>query len=267
LNVNIPPAIAEMGPVLSEFFEAMVHKLTVNAHKDAIRDDDIDGLLARMAEEIQEFRDQRAENPEDPNMLSEMADVGNFAFLLFAFLRSKGVRDAREEFIDEYFTVDIARGRILCRKTRSGSPYRVGEEVQGTGNPVRIRTQHAVSGTTISLLRRDIVWWKANGEWPKIGLIYKRIGYYSPERVSAGKTVDSLDNLMSLFHPPEKNRLPFISQYKPKGREGSANFGKWIYQRRHAFELIRVGYWDSPEEAAREGIKAWKSKIRSKGNG
>jgi hypothetical protein len=236
----------------------MVHKLTVNAHKDAIRDDDIDGLLARMAEEIQEFRDQRADNPEDPNMLSEMADVGNFAFLLFAFLRSKGVRDAREEFIDEYFTVDIARGRILCRKTRSGSPYCIGEEVTGTGHPVRIRTQHAVSGTTISLLRRDIIWWKAKGEWPKLPLQYR-----DPRPMH---TIDCIANLVQEEAKQDADRLPFISQYKPKGREGSANFGKWVYQRRHAFELVRVGYWDSPEEAAREGIKAWKAKIRSKGN-
>lgn len=259
MNVNIPPALSSMGPVLLEFFEGMVYKLHVNSHKDALRGDDIDGLLAKMEEEIKEFREQRIQDASDPNMLSELADTANFAFLLYAYLRSKGVRTAREEFIDEYLRIDAKNGRVFCKKTRSGSRYKVGDEITGYGNPVRIRTQHAVSGTTVSLLRRDLVWWEEFGYWPQLGLTYK-----FPEYAIGRNTVDSISNLLRLSEdiPGTTKNFPFVSQYRPKGRESNKNYGRWVYQRRHKFKLIRVGYWDSPEEAAREGIKMWKEKTR-----
>jgi len=252
MNVSVPPAIAEMGLPLQEFFSAMVHKLAVNSHKDAIREDDIDGLLQKMQDEIEEFREQRVLDESDPAILSELADIGNFCFLLYAFVRAKGVKDAKEQFIDEYFEVDIYRGKILCKKTRSGSPYRVGDEVLGSGKPVRIRTQHALSGTTISVLRRDIVWWKANGEWPKYPVRHRAFSGTNPDRISN----------LRLETPKGDRKFPFVSQYCPRGKEHVKNFGKWVYQRRHAFRLVRVGYWDTPEEAAREGLKAWKRRTK-----
>lgn len=260
MNINIPPALSGMGPVLSEFFEGMLFKLNVNSHKDALRSDDIDGLLAKMEDEIREFRDQRIQDADDPNILSELNDVANFAFLLYAYLRSKGVRTAREEFIDGYLRVDTEHGKVYCKKTRSGSPYKVGEEIKGTGSPVRIRTQHAVSGATISMLRRDLVWWQEYGYWPS-GLVYKFPDYHMPPH-----TVDRLNNL---FLPGEdgeivdgEKKFPFVIQYKPKGRENTQNFGRWVYQRRHALKLVRVGYWSTAEEAAHEGLKKWKAKTR-----
>lgn len=255
MNVNIPPAILEMGPVLSEFFESMVHKLNVNSHKDAIRGDDIDGLLAKMEEEIREFREQRIMDAEDPNILEELADVANFAFLLYAYLRARGVRDTKERFIDEFMFIVSEQGRVYCKKTRSGSPLKVGDEIRGTWRNGRcfIRMQHSGSGMALSVARSDLVYWAKTGKWP--------IGPF--RYVNGDKSDDRYDNLDMVSPASEDRQFPFVSQYKPRGKENSANYGRWVYQRRHAFRLVRVGYWDTQEEAAREGLKEWKRKIQN----
>ena len=259
MNIAIPPALSGMGSTLNEFFEAMIFKLNVNSHKDALRGDDIDGLLAKMEAEIKEFREQRIQDANDPNILAELADVANFAFLLYAYLRAKGVRTDREEFIEEYLQIDAEHGKIYCKKTRSGSRYKVGDEVTGYGSPVRIRTQHALSGANISLLRRDLVWWQEYGFWPTSNLVYKFPEYDMPPY-----TVDRISNLLSAEEDQEARvSFPFVSQYRPRGRESNQNYGRWVYQRRHKFKLIRVGYWDTPEEAARLGLIAWKAKTRN----
>ena len=256
MNVNIPPAILEMGPVLSEFFEAMVHKLNVNSHKDAINGDDIDGLLAKMQGEIEEFREQRIQDAEDPNILTELADTANFAFLLYAYLRARGVRDMRERFIEEFFDINPDEGAIYCRKTRSGSPLKVGDEIRGTWRNGRcyMRTQHSISGTTISVARSDLVYWAKVGKWPVGPFRY----------LNGNKGDDRYENLDMVSPLPDKKTFPFVSQYLPKGRENNANYGKYVYQRRHAFRLVRVGYWDTQEDAARKGLVAWKEKIKEK---
>lgn len=264
MNVHIPPAIQDLSPVLSEFFDGMIHKLNVNSHKDAIRGDDIDGLLAKMADEIQEFRDQRLQDAADPNILSELADIGNFAFLLYAYLRHQGVMDLKERFIREFYTVDTATGRIFCAKTRSGSPLKVGEEVTGTerNGVTYIRAQHTASGATIYLARRDIVWWAEHGQWPVHPLHYNEAGYSAKFNYTDGlRTKDAVSNLV--YGPiPGKKKYPYVSRYAPQGREGTKNWGKWVYQRRHKLRLIRVGYWDTEEEAAREGVQSWKEATR-----
>jgi hypothetical protein len=80
---------------------------------------------------------------------------------------------------------------------------------------------------------------------------------------TAPATIDNINNLYIRIDLSKRNgRLPFVSQYRPRGREGSANFGKWVYQRRHAFKLIRCGYYDTAEEAATQGLKDWKEKTR-----
>lgn len=250
-----------MAPMLSEFFDAMVHKLNVNSHKRAITDDDIDGLLVKMATEIAEFQEQRHENPGDPNMLAELADISNFSFLLFAFLRNKGVQDLREQFLSEFFTIDPERGRVFCKRTRAGSRLRVGDEVEGTerNGVVYIRAQHSISGATISLPRRDVIWWYSTGKWPDRPLVYRDLP--RPGYAAGHATPDQLVNLMKQDAPPPA-KPPFVTRYAPKGKEGGKNYGRYVYQRRHRLKLVRVGYWDTPEDAACEGLKKWKEKTR-----
>lgn len=261
MNVHIPPSLQPMAPALSEFFDSMVFKLEVNSHKKALTDDDIDGLLEKLGEEIQEFREQRIADARDPNILSELADTGNFAFLLYAFLRSRGVMDLKERFIRDFYRVDSMAGRIFCNKTRSGSKLKIGDEVTGSvrNGVMYIRAQHTASGAAIYLPRRDIVWWNAYGSWPAYPLTYKEPE--PPEEYAAN--IDALSNLV--YGPvPNKPKYPYVSRYAPKGRENSEHFGKFIYQRRHQYKLVRApGYWDTEEEAAREGLKAWKEKTRN----
>lgn len=246
-----------MGPTLTEFLEAMVHKLNVNSHKDAINADSVDGLLAKMQDEIAEFREQRIQDATDPNILGELADSANFCFLIYAYLRARGVKDMRERFIDEFFSIDAGNGKVYCRKTRSGSPLKVGDEILGSmrNGRVFIRSQHALSGAAVSVARSDLVYWAKTGQWPACRFRYKN-GDTDDDRF------DNLDPITAGVTDDKK--FPFVSQYRPKGREGQKNWGKWVYQRRHAFELVRVGYWDSPEDAAREGIIAWKARIKEK---
>lgn len=241
-----------MSNLLNEFFGGMVHKLYVNSHKDAIRDEDIDSLIGLMVDELQEFKDQRDADIHDPNSLAEIVDVANFCFLLYAHLRSKGVKDMQERFLEEYFDVDVARGLVFCKKRRAGSPLQVGQEVKGTiRSGVRhIRSQHSPTGTSVSVSIRDVVWWKHHGKWPERPLTYRED--------SAG---DGIDNLVECNEMGAK-RYPFASRYAPVGRESNKNFGKWIYQRRHLFKLVRVGYYDTEEEAAVKGLRDWKEKTR-----
>lgn len=242
-----------MSNLLTEFFEGMVHKLHVNSHKDAIRDEDIDSLIALMVDELQEFKDQREKDINDPNSLAELQDISNFCFLLYAHLRSKGVKDMRERFLEEFYDVDVEQGLVYCKKRRAGSPLHPGDPVNGVvRNGVRyIRAQHSPTGTSLSVAIRDIVWWKHHGRWPDRPLSYVVEG--------AG---DGIHNLVESNEVPAK-RFPFVSRYCPRGRETNQNYGKWVYQRRHLFKLVRVGYYDSEEEAAVQGLRDWKERIKN----
>lgn len=257
MNIVLPQSLGPLAPLLGEFFEAMAFKLAVNSHKDAIGEDDVDILIDRMMEELQEFKEQRLADATDPNMLAEMADTSNFAFLIYAFLRSRGVKDLKERFIDEFFEVLPEAGVVMCKKSRSGSPYKPGDVVFGSKrkNVAYIRAQHTISGVAVSVAIRDIVWWKHHGQWPERPLRYLSI------RHVAGKTIDRIDNLQ-LVPEAKTDRYQFVFRYAPKGRENHQNFGMYGYQRRHLFSLVRVGYWPTEKEAAVEGLKAWKAKIR-----
>lgn len=258
--VNTPPAIGHMVPHLAEFVEMMAAKLAVNSHKDAVAEKDVPILLDLMAKEVQELRDQVAEDEQDFNSLEETSDIGNFAFLLYAFLRSRGVRSATERFLDEFYDIRPEEGRIYCKKTRSGSAIKVGEEVTGTtrNGRVYIRAQHAITGAAISLPRANIIWWKAKGEWPA-----GKLQYNEHLRWRGGSpSLDVIDNLLPA-EPKSGGLPPFVSAYRPKGREASPNFGKYVYQRRYRFRLVRCGYYDTPEEAATKGLRDWKDKTRA----
>lgn len=267
--VNTPSAIGHMVPRLTEFVELMAGKLMVNVHKDDLVAKDVPKLLDRLAGEVSEFKDEIREGEEiDPNALEELADMGNFCFLLYQFLREQGVRNVTERFIDEYYDIRPDEGRVYCKKTRSGSALKVGDEVRGTvrRGRVYIRAQHAITGAAISVPRSHLIWWKAKGRWPTGQLQYifdPGDGVWMDDNPQ-DQAVDAISNLTEEA-PKSKGRLPFVSQYRPRGREQSPNYGKWVYQRRHAFKLVRCGYYDTAEEAATQGLRDWKEKTRRAG--
>lgn len=269
--VNTPPAIGHMVPRLTEFIELMAGKLMVNVHKDDLVAKDVPVLLKRLADEVTEFRYEMTKAELTPgseidiNALEELADMGNFCFLLYQFLREQGVRNVTERFIEEYYDIRPDEGRVYCRKSRSGSSLKPGDEVKGTvrRGRVYIRAQHAISGAAISMPRANLIWWKAKSRWPVGQLSYifdSGDGVWMDDNPQ-DQAVDAIGNLTEEA-PKPKGRLPFISQYRPKGREQSPNYGKWVYQRRHAFKLVRCGYYNTPEEATILGLRDWKEKTR-----
>lgn len=255
MNIVIPSILRGHEPNLRQFFEGMVFKLAVNAFKDQITDRDVPKLIDLMLGELQEFKDEFEPGvPVSSNALSETFDGANFWFLLFDFLRKTGVPDERELFIREFMDIDVVEGKVFAKKNRSGSRYREGDEITGTNRNGRcyIRTQHALSGASVSLPRDNIVWWGATGEWPTGELTHKN-GNNSDDRIA---------NLRHDVEATNDKDFPFVVQWKPVGKENHSHYGKWCYQRRHNLILIKVGYWDTKEEAAHEGIKAWKEKCR-----
>lgn len=261
MRINWPAPLSHMTPVMAEFVEMMGSKLLVNLHKDETSKKDIPILLKRLAGEVAEFQEQVDADVFAPNSLEELADMGNFVFLLYQFLRKQGVQNTVERFINEFYFVDTVTGRIHCKKRRSGSALLPGQEVVGTRRRGRvyIRAQHAASGATISLPRSVIVWWAATGTWPLSRQLRHRDDNFAEMHPDCSE--DAFKNL-TLDPPKSDGRLPFVSQYRPRGREGSPNFGRWVYQRRHGFALVRCGYYDTAEQAAVDGLRDWKRKTR-----
>jgi SAM-dependent methyltransferase len=252
LNINVPSVLRPHESTLREFFEGMVFKLTVNAHKDDAEAKDIPILIDRLMDELRELRDEiNRDGSINPNALTETFDMANFCYLLYQFMRRTGVMDDREQFIRQFFRVDKNAGKIYASCNRSGSRYREGEEILGTYRKGRcyIRTQHAVSGASVSLPRDHIVFWSETGRWP--------IGELAHANGDPGD--DRFINLDESQNSCTKD-YPFVSQWKPKGKENHSHYGRWCYQRRHNMILVKVGYYDSAEEAARQGLKDWKRK-------
>jgi hypothetical protein len=253
MNIEIPPALTAHTGTIQEFLEGMVFKLAVNAFKDDTVAKDIPILIDRMLEELQELRNEITSEGIDPNALSETFDGANFFYLMYRFMRRSGVPDGKERFIKEFLRVDYIVGRVFAAKTRSGSRYREGEEILGTYRKGRcyIRIQDATTGQSVSIPRDHLVWWVATGCLPEHELRHK----------NDLPGDDSFDNLQET-ETRGNRQFPFVSQWKPRGKENHPCYGKWRYQRRFNFVLISCGYWDTEEEAAREGLAAWKKRTK-----
>lgn len=252
--IEIPSSLAAHAATIREFVNGMLFKLSVNAFKDDITDDDIPKLIHHMLEELEELKwEIKPDGSIDPNALAETFDGANFWYLLYRFLRKSGVPDGRERFFQEFLTIDPIIGRVYAARNRSGSRYRAGEEIEGTYRRSRcyIRVQDAVSGQSVSLPRDHLVWWRATGRLPEADLKHR----------NGDPSDDSLDNLVEVEVKSER-QFPFVSRWKPVGKEDHSCYGKWRYQRRYNFILASCGYWDTEEEAAREGLAAWKKRTK-----
>lgn len=254
MNIEIPSILRGHQRELKQFFEGMVFKLAVNAYKDKISERDIPILIDRMLDELAEFKDEFKDGDKPgSNALMETFDGANFWYLMFSYLRNTGVPDAQEMFIAEFFEVDADKGKVYAAKNRSGSRYRAGDEIKGVerGGRVYIRAQHSLTGASVSLPRAAIVWYSEYALWPHGEITYR----------DGDRSNDAIKNLEIREEEPNGSEFPFVVQWKPKGKENSTHFGKWCYQRRHNLILVKTGYYDSPEEAAKQGLLDWKSRV------
>jgi ubiquitin C-terminal hydrolase len=68
---------------LDEFAALMIEKLHKNKHKDTVKTHDVPAMMELLLREVGEFVRQYMEDREDPNLERELADIANFAFLIY----------------------------------------------------------------------------------------------------------------------------------------------------------------------------------------
>ena len=94
--IQIPNSLFGYHTQLRDFFEGMIMKLHVNAHKKTPTTEDIPGIITKLHEEIVEFQEQFITNKDDENTLIELMDIANFAFLAYVACRLQGIKHARK---------------------------------------------------------------------------------------------------------------------------------------------------------------------------
>lgn len=261
IAVSIPPDLKKYREGLRTFFEGMIRKLSINSHKDTPAKTDLEGIIKLMLDEVEELREQLSENRFDENSLAETYDCANYAFLAFVALRNDGVKTKKERLVDEFFDIDVESGKVYVKKTRSGSSRKVGDENTGTNRSgyVDIRLQNSRLDCSVATPRSHLVWWKATGKWPT-GVIDHINGIKNDDRISNLRDVSFSDNSRNRIGQSRKYP-PFVTRYLPSGRQHLNNYGKFVYQRRFKEITIRVGYYDTPEEAALKGPDDWQRRV------
>lgn len=263
MRINTPPTLAGLQTHLRDFLDMMVFKLHQNSHKETPTRDQIPAIVAGIRREIEEFEEQITLEKDDPNSLVELADAANMAFLAFVALRNQGVKDARERFIDEYLDIDHENGKVFVKKGRPGSVYRVGDEILGTKNKdgyIYIRAQSRAGGShaNVSCPRSHLVWYGKHGKWPT-GVLDHINRVRDDDRVSNLRDITCSEN--NLNTGKTRKYPPFVSTYKPTGRESGANYGKYVYQRRFKGMAYRYGYYNTPEEASTDGLRRFREEV------
>ena len=165
--------------------------------------------------------------------------------------------------IYEYFDVDVENGKIYNKKTRSGSNKKIGDEITGTkrNGYVDIRIQKARDGFTgASIPRSHLVWWKATGHWPT-GVIDHDNGIRNDDRIENLRDATFRENALNKSNTARKHP-PNVSVYKPTGREHLLHYGKFVFQKQYKGVQIRVGYYNTPEEALIKGAEDWEKRVQ-----
>ncbi len=263
IAVPIPPSLQVYREPLREFFAGMVRKLHKNSHKNTPNTVDIPTLVNLLRGEIEEFEEQMEVDANSDNVLTEMYDTSNYAFLVFLACRGAGVQTKKEKMIDEFLHIDASRGIVLCRKTRAGSQYKVGQEIKGTNRKgyIDIKLQSKSDGVTgISVPRSHLVWREATGAWPT-GVVDHINRVRDDDRFVNLRDVSFSDN--NLNNGGTKKFPTHVSQYLPTGRSHLKHYGKYVYQRHYRGVNVRCAYYDTPEEAARQGSLDWIEKTQA----
>ena len=265
LAVPVPPSLQSHRSDLRQFWEGMTRKLDMNSYKSLTNtpDKSISGYLMRIKDELMELEKQLIENPKKPNALEEACDVANSAYLLFRYLINTGTMTATEEMINEYLEIEPIEGKVYCKKSRAGAQYKPGQEIRGSKRDgyVDIKIQNTRGGRKgllkSSVPRSHLVWWKAKGVWPT-GIIDHDNRIRNDDRISNLKDSSFTDNNLN---KARRKYPPFVTIYTPKGRNHLKHYGKFVYSRYARGVNIRVGYFDTPEDASTLGEKAWAEKV------
>jgi len=85
--IQVPNSLRNYHDHLQRFFEGMMVKLHRNSHKKTPTTNDIPTIIDLLREEIREFEQQFFEDKDDENVLIELMDAANFAFLAYVALR------------------------------------------------------------------------------------------------------------------------------------------------------------------------------------
>lgn len=88
-----------------EFVSEMLFKLNKNAHKDTPSSADIYRITALLMREVAEFLEQYEEDRASGNVISECADIANFAFLLYV-----AVIKEKYDGLGDLFGCDVGPG-------------------------------------------------------------------------------------------------------------------------------------------------------------
>lgn len=95
--IRLPNSLHKWSWLIKDFVDAMVTKLDQNSHKDTPTRESLQTIMDLLIQEIIEFEKQVAEDKFNKNVLYELADQANFAFLAYVALRREyeaQIRDA-----------------------------------------------------------------------------------------------------------------------------------------------------------------------------
>ena len=98
--ITIPTSLFSYHTHLQRFFEGMILKLDANSHKKTPTTEDIPAIIDLLLLEIDEFDLQFKDNKFDNNVLVELMDTANFAFLAYVALRLQGLGNGIPEIQD-----------------------------------------------------------------------------------------------------------------------------------------------------------------------
>jgi hypothetical protein len=91
LTVIIPKSIEQYTPLIQSFVDGMIIKLDKNSWKKTPTVNSIPEIIDLLGGELSEFEEQFFENKYDENVLVELMDVANYAFLAYVALRLQGL--------------------------------------------------------------------------------------------------------------------------------------------------------------------------------
>lgn len=86
ITVRVPHSIHDLQDPFREFVKGMLNKLDENSYKTPPEKHDLVLMLKRIREEVTEFEQQCRDDPNDPNMLQELYDIANTAFVAYVAL-------------------------------------------------------------------------------------------------------------------------------------------------------------------------------------